>query len=40
MSKVDVSAARSNLAQVLEASKKAPVLIEKYGKPAAVLISP
>lgn len=40
MDKVDISSARSNLAKVLEASKTGPVVLERYGKPAAVLISP
>ena len=40
MSKVDVSTARTNLAQILDASQSEPVLIERYGKPAGVLISP
>lgn len=40
VSKVDVSAARANLAQILEASQTEPILIERYGKPAGVLISP
>ena len=40
MSKVDVSTARINLAQILDASQSEPVLIERYGKPAGVLISP
>lgn len=40
MSRVDVSTARTNLAQILDASKSEPVLIERYGKLAGVLISP
>lgn len=40
MSRVDVSTARTNLAQVLDTSRKEDVLIERYGKPAGVLISP
>lgn len=40
MSRVDVSTARTNLAQILDASRKEDVLIERYGKPAGVLISP
>lgn len=40
MSNVDVSTARTNLAQILDASKSEPVLIERYGKPVGVLISP
>lgn len=40
MRKVDVSTARADLARVVEESRKEPVLIERYGKPAGVLISP
>lgn len=40
MNKVDVSRARTSLAQILDAAKNEAVLIERYGKPAAVLISP
>lgn len=38
--KVDVSLARANLSKVLDAAKNGPVVLERYGKPAAVLISP
>lgn len=40
MTKVDVSTARNNLAQMLEASEHEAILIERYGRPAGVLISP
>ncbi|HZJ09881.1 MAG TPA: type II toxin-antitoxin system Phd/YefM family antitoxin [Trueperaceae bacterium] len=40
MSKIDVSKARTNLAQILDSARSEPVLIERYGKPAGVLISP
>lgn len=40
MSRVDVSTARTNLAQILDDSREEDVLIERYGKPAGVLISP
>lgn len=40
MNKVDVSTARNNLAQILEASEQGAILIERYGKPAGVLMSP
>ena len=40
MNKVDVSTARTNLAEILDASRSEPVLIERYGKPVGVLISP
>jgi prevent-host-death family protein len=40
MSRVDVSTARTNLAKILDASRNEDVLIERYGKPAGVLISP
>lgn len=39
MSRVDVSTARSNFAQILEESENEAILIERYGKPAGVLIS-
>jgi len=40
MNTVDVSTARTNLAKILEDSRQEDVLIERYGKPAGVLISP
>lgn len=40
VSKIDVSTARANLAAILEASRDEDILIERYGKPAGVLISP
>jgi PHD/YefM family antitoxin component YafN of YafNO toxin-antitoxin module len=40
MRKVDVSTGRTNLADILNASRCGPVLVERYGKPAGVLISP
>lgn len=40
MNKVDVSTARNNLAQILEASEQGAILTERYGKPAGVLMSP
>lgn len=40
MNKVDVSAARSSFAKVLEQAGEEAVFIERYGKPAGVLLSP
>ena len=40
MSRVDVSALRSNLAEILDATSIDDVLIEQDGKLAGVLISP
>jgi prevent-host-death family protein len=37
---IDVSTARASLAEVLDASREGDVVIERYGKPAGVLISP
>lgn len=40
MTKVDVSAARSAFAEVLDRATQEAVVIERYGKPAGVLLSP
>ncbi len=40
MNKVDVSTVRTKLAEMLDATRGEDVLIERYGKPAGVLISP
>lgn len=39
MKTIDVSTARANLAEVLDASLEGDIVIERYGKPAGVLIS-
>ncbi len=40
MSPIDVSKARAQFAEVVEASRDKAVLVERYGRPAAVIISP
>ncbi|MFA5593825.1 MAG: type II toxin-antitoxin system Phd/YefM family antitoxin [Trueperaceae bacterium] len=40
MNRVDASAARSSFAKMLEQAAEEAVLIERYGKPAGVLLSP
>ena len=40
MDKIDVSAARADLARLLEESQTRDVVLQRYGKPAGVLISP
>ena len=40
MNRVDASAARSSFAKMLEQAGEEAVLIERYGKPAGVLLSP
>jgi len=37
---INVSAARNNLPDVVERARTEPVFLERYGRPAAVLISP
>lgn len=40
MAKITVSEARERLSEVLETSQSEAVILERYGRPAAVLISP
>lgn len=40
VNRVDASAARSSFAKMLEQAAEEAVLIERYGKPAGVLLSP
>lgn len=40
MNRIDVSTARANLSDVLERAQHEAVLVERYGKPAGVIISP
>ena len=40
MATMGVSEAREKLAEALEISRSEPVVLERYGRPAAVLISP
>jgi len=37
---VSVSEARENLAQIIEAARSGAVILERYGQPAAVVVSP
>ncbi|MDQ6784464.1 MAG: type II toxin-antitoxin system Phd/YefM family antitoxin [Actinomycetota bacterium] len=40
MASMPVSDARENLAQVVETAQTEAVILERYGRPAAVLVSP
>lgn len=40
MSKISVSKAREKLSEVVEMSQSEPVVLEHYGRPAAVVVSP
>lgn len=40
MTSVSVSEARENLAQIIEAARTEAVTLERYGRPAAVVVSP
>jgi len=40
MAKMTVSAARENLSDAVELARVEAVFLERYGRPAAVLISP
>jgi PHD/YefM family antitoxin component YafN of YafNO toxin-antitoxin module len=40
MSKISVSKAREKLSEVVEMSQSEPVVLELYGRPAAVMVSP
>ena len=40
MTRISVSEARENLAGVIDAARSAPVVLERHGRPAAVLVSP
>ena len=40
MAQIPVSEARGNLSEVVETSQTEVVFLERYGRPAAVLISP
>ncbi|MEJ7892137.1 MAG: type II toxin-antitoxin system Phd/YefM family antitoxin [Solirubrobacteraceae bacterium] len=40
MATINVSAARNNLPDAVERARTEPVFLERYGRPAAVLISP
>lgn len=37
---ISVSEARENLAQIIEAARSGAVILERYGQPAAVVVSP
>lgn len=37
---ISVSEARENLAQIIEAAQSEAVVLERYGRPAAVVVSP
>jgi len=37
---ISVSEARENLAQIIEAARTEAVILERYGQPAAVVVSP
>ena len=37
---ISVSEARENLAQIIEAARSEAVILERYGRPAAVVVSP
>jgi len=40
MATVNISAARENLPYAVELARTEPVFLERYGRPAAVLVSP
>lgn len=40
MSKISVSKAREKLSEVVQMSQSEPVVLEHYGRPAAVVVSP
>ena len=40
MATMNVSSAREALAEAIEAAQSEPVVLERYGRPAAVLVSP
>ena len=40
MATMNISAARENLQAAVEAARTEAVILERYGKPAAVLVSP
>ncbi|MCL2395771.1 MAG: type II toxin-antitoxin system Phd/YefM family antitoxin [Acidimicrobiaceae bacterium] len=40
MSTINVSEARDHLAEIIDAAQTEPVVLERYGRPAAVLVSP
>jgi antitoxin Phd len=40
MTAMSISEARERLADVIDGVKNEPVVLERYGKPAAVLVSP
>lgn len=40
MTTINISAARDNLSAAVERAHSEPVFLERYGRPAAVLISP
>jgi len=40
MATMNISAARNNLPDVVELARTEPVFLERYGRPAAVLVSP
>jgi antitoxin Phd len=40
MAKMTVSEARERLSEVVEVSRTEAVVLERYGKPAAILVSP
>lgn len=40
MTAINISAARDNLSDAVERAHSEPVFLERYGRPAAVLISP
>lgn len=40
MSKMDVSTARARLPEIIEVARTEAIYLERYGKPAAVVISP
>jgi prevent-host-death family protein len=37
---INISAARENLSDAVERARSEPVFLERYGRPAAVMISP
>jgi prevent-host-death family protein len=40
MAIINISAARENLSDAVERARSEPVFLERYGRPAAVMISP
>jgi antitoxin Phd len=40
MTTISVSEARENLAGIIDAAQTGPVVLERYGRPAAILVSP